>query len=108
MKKILFSALSLAFVALACNNYEKKDMYGSWKNSSWEFTFNEDGSCTYGNHGATFPCTYHTTGNALEINGEGSFQLSNISIKSIKNDTFEMEMRMLGSPKIERLARVKK
>lgn len=82
----------------ACSTYEKKDLYGVWKGSTWNFTFNEDGSCTCGQNAAEFPCTYRTPGNSLEINAT-AFQLTNITVKSIKGDTLKIEMRELGTAK---------
>lgn len=96
MKKILALALPLLFI-ISCSTFEKDQLYGHWKNETWEFTFRENGTCKLVNNGVVQgeQLKYSTFGNTLEISRSGKVILSNLTIKGIENDQLKLEFRNL-------------
>ena len=98
MKNTLLSLVTILLLfSCGASTYEKNDLYGHWKAPTWEFIFNEDGSCKVGKAGE-FPegkWTYRTFGNTLEISQNGKVFLSGLTIKGIQNDELTLEFRHL-------------
>ena len=58
---------------LIINNNKKGPLIGSWANGSYIYTFNEDGTCSYGYGSAgAMTCTYKTEGDKISILYDGS------------------------------------
>ena len=58
---------------LIINNNRKGPLIGSWANGSYIYTFNEDGTCSYGYGSAgAMTCTYKTEGDKISILYDGS------------------------------------
>ena len=84
---------------LIINNNKKDPLIGSWVNDSYIYTFNEDGTCSYGYGSAgAMECIYHIEGNRISIlyNGntapfETTYKIEGNQlnvIDSFGNDTF--------------------
>jgi len=103
MYKFLFLlCCTVSFYACFGSNYKIEDLYGKWDSKSLGFTFNEDGSCVVLIDGNQWPgqTKYRAVsiGNTLEFTVNGKVFLSNVTIKSLKEDILEVEMRnMFGS-----------
>jgi len=96
MKLVIFSFfLSIAF--LGCSSFEKEQLYGHWKNDTWEFNFREDGTCMMSNNGVVQgeKLKYRTFGNTIEISRSGRVILSGLTIKGIQDDQLTLEFRNL-------------
>jgi len=94
---ILITGVAL-FLGSCTTNYEVKDLYGKWMGESMGFTFNEDGSCEIFMNGEKDPReTYwrDAMGNTLEFTSNGKVILSNVTVKSLKDDVLTIEMRPL-------------
>lgn len=60
-------------VVLITNNNKKDPLIGSWANGSYVYTFNEDGTCSYGYGSAgAMNCTYKTDGDKISILYDGN------------------------------------
>ncbi len=109
--KILATLLLVTLVSLvscgdAFTTYEVKDLYGEWKGEPWSFTFKEDGSCKIINKGQVWPgeTTWRAVsiGNTLELVADGKVIMSNLTVKSIANDTLQLETRpMIGGARAD-------
>ena len=98
MNHLLKGMLFLLLLTLsACANYDKKELIGNWEGPHWKFNFQEDGLLDLSKDGNQLPglVKYRTFGNALEITKDGTVFLSNLTIKSIKQDTLQLEFRMV-------------
>ena len=78
-KIIIAVAIALVVVAgaiaavLIINNNKKGPLIGSWANGFYIYTFNEDGTCSYGYGSAgAMTCTYKTEGDKISILYDGS------------------------------------
>ena len=69
---VLVVAAGVIAAVLIINN-NKNPLIGSWANGSYVYTFNEDGTCSYGyaNYGA-MECTYKTDGDKISITYTGN------------------------------------
>ncbi|MBQ3293167.1 hypothetical protein IJG93_02605 [Candidatus Saccharibacteria bacterium] len=74
-KAIIIAVVALLVVmagvvaaVLIINNNKKDPLIGSWENGSYVYTFNEDGTCSYG-YGSlgAMECVYHTEGDKISI-----------------------------------------
>ena len=94
--KYLIPLLALTFI-LACSTYEKEQLYGHWKNDTWEMKFRADGTCSLGNNGVNQgeQLKYTTLGNTLEISKDGRVIISNLTVKGITEDELSLEFRNL-------------
>lgn len=98
---ILITTISL-FIASCTTNYEVKDLYGKWSGESMGFTFNEDSSCEIFLNGEQYPGDTHwraAIGNTLEFTANGKVIMSNVTIKSLKDDVLTIEMRPMMNSK---------
>ena len=96
--KLIIQTFVFVFLAISCaTTFEKADLPGHWKNKNWEFVFNEDGTCKVGKEGKfqSGEWTYHTFGNTIEIVKNGKVFLSNLTIKSLKDDKLTLEFRKI-------------
>lgn len=96
MKKIIAVVLPVLFL-ISCSTYDKEQLYGHWKNDTWELVFRKDGTCMVGNRGVNQgeQLKYTTLGNTLEISKDGRVIISNLTIKGIENDQLKLEFRNL-------------
>lgn len=89
----------IAAVLIINNNKNKNPLIGSWANGSYVYTFNEDGTCSYGYGSAgAMECIYHIEGDKISIlyNGntapfETTYKIDGNQlnvIDSFGNDTF--------------------
>lgn len=89
----------IAFFLGSCTtNYETKDLYGKWMGESMGLTLNEDGSCEIFMNGAKDSREIEwrdAMGNTLEFTSNGKVILSNVTVKSVKDDVLTIEMRPL-------------
>ena len=61
-------AVVVAVVLIINNNKNKNPLIGSWANGSYVYTFNEDGTCSYGYSSlGAMDCTYTTEGDKISI-----------------------------------------
>lgn len=98
---VFLSAIALC-LASCTTNYEVKDLYGKWADETMGFTFNEDSSCEIMINGEKYPGDTHwraALGNTLEFTANGKVIMSNVTIKSLKDDVLTIEMRPLLNPK---------
>lgn len=95
--KALFLTLLTLVLFISCATFEKEQLYGHWKNDTWEFVFRENGTCMLGNSGVTQgeQLKYTTLGNTLEISKDGKVIIGNLTIKGIENDELTLEFRNL-------------
>ena len=94
---ILIAGVAL-FLGSCTTNYETKDLYGKWMGDSMGLTLNEDGSCEIFMNGGKDPRKTEwrdAMGNTLEFTSNGKVILSNVTVKSVTNDTLIIEMRPL-------------
>jgi hypothetical protein len=94
---ILIAGVAL-FLGSCTTNYEVKDLHGKWMGESMGFTFNEDNSCEIFMSGAKDPRKVEwrdAMGNTLEFTSNGKVILSNVTVKSLKDDVLTIEMRPL-------------
>lgn len=90
------------FLASCTTNYEVKDLHGQWEGKSMGFTFNEDSSCEIKINGEKYPGDTHwraAMGNTLEFTANGKVIMSNVTVKSLKDDVLTIEMRPMLNPK---------
>lgn len=98
---ILIAGVAL-FLGSCTTNYEVEDLHGKWMGESMGFTFNEDSSCEIFMKGAKDPRKVEwraAMGNTLEFTSNGKVILSNVTIKSLKDDVLTIEMRPLLTTK---------
>lgn len=94
---ILIAGLAL-FLGSCTTNYEVTDLYGKWMGESMGLTLNEDRSCEMFINGVKDSREIQwrdAMGNTLEFTSNGKVILSNVTVKSVKNDTLTIEMRPL-------------
>ena len=71
MKKSIIVLLLVSVLCLTgCGT--KKGIVGKWALGSFEYTFNEDGTCAYNAAGTKMKCTYKIKGNKISILYKGS------------------------------------
>lgn len=112
MRYLLLFFISIMSFVSCTSNFNKEELYGSWANADWAFTFNKDKTCKVASNGVEFPGdkTFKTFGNTLEFIREGKIFLSNITIKSLEGNTLTLEMRSMftGSDTTSKLIVLKK
>lgn len=84
-------------------NYQLEDLYGKWTSENMGFTFNKDNSCEIIINGNKWPGETEfrpvSIGNTLEFTANGSVIMSNVTIKSLKDDVLTIEMRPMTNSK---------
>lgn len=108
MKKSLF-IFAISILLFSCgNNYEMKDLYGSWNAEKVNFTFNEDKSMSWKLGALEGEGRFRPFGNTLEvINKENKVVIPRISIRSLKGDTLKIDMPSMGTSREIVLVRAK-
>jgi hypothetical protein len=96
---LLFCLSALLFVA--CANFEKKDLYGSWSSPEMSFTFNEDTSFKMDMGLNKLEGTYKTFGNTLElISKESGKVVFTMLIKSLKDGELTINIPSMGADRL--------
>ncbi len=98
MRVVLLVAF-LCFGIIGCSsNYETEQLYGNWQGKDIGFTFNEDGTGELRMTGGSRNIGWRDAmGNTLEITAGGEVIMSNLTVKSVSQDTMVIETReMLG------------
>ncbi len=105
MKNILILFFFITLLS-SCNNFEMKDLYGSWSSENIEFTFNEDKTMACRIGSLNEKGRFRPFGNTIELVNAEEKVLTRITIKSLKDDQLIIDLPNIGS-KIYTLKRVK-
>lgn len=101
--RVLILLVAVATLAISCGptNYKVEELIGKWQGEKYAMTFNEDNTCEILIDGEQYPAAEWRAaiGNTLEFTQAGKVTLSNVTIKSLKDDVLTIEMRPIMTKK---------
>lgn len=100
MRWTFFLFVGILFLSSCTTNYEIEELYGIWEGETMRLVLEESGKCELTINGNTFPGDTEWSaviGNTLEFTANGKVFLSNVTIKSLKDNVLTLETRPIIS-----------